>query len=252
MTKNLPRIKVESTIKEGLDGLKTDDNWTYSLVIDALLEEHAEHKIVMDAKEKKLCDEYKEKHILQRRDDQRVLNDMWKTRFGDEAERTALETEILNLNERDKDFTDELKKQQDAHVELQGALAVKEGELQSVYEENKDLTAAMDELKDKHSGNLSIIQNQCNDFRSRYNNLRDNVNRKYIRTDTIKMLYRVVWFLSRRKRSFFTADQLGNELAYNQDEIETVLTLARHKIFPVRQYLIKNVVCFGFDRRYMK
>ncbi len=248
MAKQTARIKIDPITKESLDELKTDVDWTYSSVISTLIREHDKHTIVMVEKEKKLREEYVERPEYNRLYEENIGN---RERVKELTDK--LESKLGEIKDKEKGFADEIKKQHDVYVNLQGVLSIKEGELQDAHEENKDLKDAMDELKDKQSNNLSIIQTQCNDFRARYNNLRDHVDRACIRIDTIKTLYQIVWFLFRHKHSFFTIEQLTDKIGYKiRDEIAEALVLSSYKIFPVRKYLIKDVECFGFDRRYLK
>lgn len=244
MAKQTTRIKINPLIKESLDVLKTDENWTYSLVIDALIVEHDEHAIVMAEKEKKIREECVEK----------VLYDKLYNGYIAGTEKVKeLEDRVRDLNDREKEFAVELKKQHDAYVESQGVLTAREEELKGAYGENEGLREDLDELKAKQDVYLSGIQKQYDALNARYNNLRDYVDRACVRVDVIKTLYRIAWFLHRHKHSFFTIEQLTDKIAYNtQDEIAEAMILSKYKVFPIRRYMVKDVGCYGFDRRYLK
>lgn len=243
-----PKIKIDPITKESLDGLKTDDDWTYSLVIGRLIVEHDERFI----RERQIRDEYKMK-INYKYVERGIYDKLYNDHTVGMEKIKELEDKLEDLDNKEKEFAVELKKQQENHDKLQDVLAVREAELKSAYKENKDLKEELGKLKAKQDVDLSGIQEQYDSLRSRYNNLRDYVNQGCISVDTIKTLHRIAWFLHRHKHSFFTIDQLTDKMAYNtRGEIAEALILSKYKVFPVRRYLIKDVECYGFDRQYLK
>lgn len=253
MPKQTERIKISPFIKKSLDALKTEENWSYGRVIDALLEKHDEltDPDIIAEKEKKLNDEYVEKSEYSRLYSENIDNRKKVKELTDKLEEITKEL-TEEIKNKDEQLATKLKEHQEGHGKLHDALTLKRNKIQVLTTENRDLNQKLDQLHFI----LSDTQKKYDECESDYKHFSNYIDGVYLLTDQkLKTLTRVIFFLSAlmNKRRVFTLDQLTDKLIYySVSEIEEVIPLFRYKIFPVKKYLVDGVECFGFDRHYLK
>ena len=249
MPKQTERIKISSFIKKSLDMLKTEENWSYGLVISALLLEHdtlIDPDIIAE-RERKINNDY-----VKRPDYDRVYEqNVGYAEKIEELERD-LEIQLGELRGNEEDSILKLKGLQFNCDKLKNVLVVKEEEIKTAKIENEDLNQKLDQLHFI----LSDIQKKYDKCESDYKHFSNYIDGVYLLTDEkLETLTRVIFFLSAllNKRRVFTLDQLTDKLIHCRgSEIEEVIPLFKYKIFPVERYLVDGVECFGFDRHYLK
>ena len=253
MIKQSERIKLSPYTKKCLEGLKTEDNWTFDLVIETLLCEHDElnDPELLEEKEKKLHQEYVP--ILD-------YNKLYDENRDNREKVTGLtdkyENKLEEIKDKEEQFATKLKEQQDKCVELKDILIAKEEELKSLDITNKELKEKLDNL----NVTLSDIQKKYESCDSDYHRLRTYVDDECLITGRqLTTLFCISFFLSRplNKKRFFTAAELRSNLFNDpywitSDDIQEVIPLFNYKIFPVRRHLVDKVECFRFDWRYLR
>ena len=253
MATQVERIKIDHYTKQSLDRLKTEDNWSFGRVIDALLLEHDEltDPDIIAEREKKLKDEYVEISEYHRVYNENVDNQMKVKELTDKIEETTKEL-TEEIKNKDEQSATKLREHQEGYGKLQDALTLKRKEIKILTTENRDINQKLDQLNFV----LSDIQKKYEKCKHDYKQFSNYIDGVYLLTDKrIKTLTSVIFFLSSlmNKRHVFTLEQLTDKLIYySVSEIEEVIPLFRYRIFPIRRYLVGGVECFGFDRHYLK
>jgi len=260
--KTTERIKLQPYTKKLLDGLKTEENWTFDSVIKSLIYEHEEinDPDTIEDKEKKLRDEY-----VEIAEYDRVYKENTDNTYKIKELDGKIEETLGEMKEEKEGFIVKLKEQQEsyeklhvAYVEKQKILTVRVEELKTVHKENKDLNHALEQLNTKLSDmntNLSDIQKSYDECHNRYISFKTRVSEEYITKKQLDTLYQVSVYLSHplSKRRVFTVSQLYGKLRFcSSGDIEEIIPLLKYKIFPFRKYIVDGVECFGFDKHYLK
>jgi septation ring formation regulator EzrA len=248
------RIKLHLYTKRQLEGLKTEENWTFDSVIQFLLCEHDEinDPHIIAGKEKKLRDEYVE--IAE-------YNRVYKENTDRHYKIKELEDEFENQLEKFKgdseQFTAKFKEQHKDYAELQSVLNAKEEEMKTAKAKNDNLTWELDQVLRELRADLLDAQKKYEDCKSDYNDLSGYLNSGYLLTEErLKTLQNVIYFLSSNRRHTFTAQQIVDKYSrlpiMTVDNIEEVSSLFKYVVIPVNKYLIEGKERFGFDRHYLK
>lgn len=249
----IEKIKLKTYTKNSLENLRTDENWSFDLIIQNLLLEYDKlnDPELVEEKEKKLQQDYVPRPEYMRLYDENTDNRNKVTDLTDKYESKLEETE-----DKEKQFTTKLKEQQGSYDKLQGILVVKEKELNKSDTASHELKENLDNLNIF----LSDVQEECKRWEGDYNRLRKYVDDEcLINMRQLTTLSCISFFLSRplNKKRFFTVAEIRKNVFcepywIDTDDIEGVIPLFKFKIFPIRRYLENDVECFGFGRRYLK
>jgi len=247
------RIKVYPYTKKQLEDIKTEERWTFDLVIQLLLNEHYElnDPEVKEERERNLNDMY-----VFRSEYNRLYNENIENREKVKDLTDKYENTLEEIKNKEIQYNTKLREQQVNLDKLQEILTTKEDELKSLEILNKDLK----EKLNNQTTYLFDIQKKQEEFYNDYTRFRDYVEQEYIITrGQLQTIFYISFFLSKRfnKKSFFTIDDLKNKLFdkpywIDSDDIKSVIPLFKYKIFPVRIYLVDGVECFGFDKHYLR
>lgn len=245
------KIRLYPYTKKQLEGLKTDEIWTFDSVICFLLDEHFEinDPDIIKEKEKKLNDEYVDRSEYSRLYAENIDNRKKIKELTDGYE-TKLEHQLGELRGNEENTIIKLKEQQDNSAKLQDALTLTQTELGVLIPENKKLKQDLDNL----NFILSDAQKKYDKCDTQYNILRNHVDRSCVEVDVLKALSRIVSFLSRNKRVYYTTTDLCSIFPVQEwENVEEALDLWSIEIFPIRKYKMKDkTVCYQFDRHYLK